>query len=276
MPEKPAAITATPAVPPAAELSFEGFWQNWGETCGFAEEAMRRIWDFSEEHHTDLPAHNFNHAKQTLWRSMGLVSTGGEPERPANHRTAVGSALLHTIAFSRPIKNSGHASRQERAAYCASKNAQRLGYRPTEFAALKRTIASLQPDKKITFLGDAILARASLSSAGGNYETVFLPWLNDLREEAELLGGDESDVRSGLALVLAKTASPALSGSPDFHAWSQQAIANVGQTFSHDASERGVPMAEYLKNIGTSAIGRLLDMAELGAVLLPATTAASY
>lgn len=253
-PEQTEALTET-------ELTFDNFWEQWGEQSGFGRRVLSRLWADAETQHIDLPYHDFQHVQETTWKAMELADLCEAHACPVNRRALLGAALFHDAGYHEALAAS--QSKEARSSDIFESRASKYGYKDDEVAVAKQAILSTARDIQPVSLEDKILVRADLSNVGGDFKKSFQPNTELLREECQRLYGHKP-AQWAFALdsirILADYLSNDLSlGEFDKRDWSKRATSNLFRLAEELAKHRGEEVSKFITALGSTAMNKLFE-----------------
>jgi hypothetical protein len=75
------------------------FWGRWGEKAGISARLFVDMWEYSSTWYADLPYHNFDHALDTLWKTMELADECETSGLAVDRGALIAGDLFHDAGF---------------------------------------------------------------------------------------------------------------------------------------------------------------------------------
>lgn len=253
---------------PLAEASPPSFYspeefyhhQEWGAKSGLTIEELREIWANARiNYDPELPAHNFNHACDTLWVAMQLADIAEAKGIVVNRKIIIAASLFHDARYGEDHTVFGYASKEAYSADAFAQYASNYRFTAMEIEATKNLILSTHPEAPLETAEQSILYLADLNTLDKDWQT-FERRSDELKYEAlnrEDFNLDNFTVGSAVTLTeyLMKR------GHPDIITpqWRSNAKHNLLRLFStlHDAEKKQV-MVVLQQKFGATAVATLI------------------
>lgn len=180
-------LTQETILPPQENLTLDQFQLMWGDKCGLTPEQQEQAWEDAKVWYVDLPYHNFQHAKETLWESMRLADVCEENGLTVNRKALVIGALFHDAGYFRNHNEEGFETKEEYSVFVMNAYASRYQLEGEGLELAESAIIATTRGSQVRTLEDKILRRADLMNIAGNYAEDFLSKTRLLHKEIETL-----------------------------------------------------------------------------------------
>lgn len=254
-------------IPAERDLAFEKLWAMWGERAGFSREQFSWLWTDAENQYTDeLPHHNFQHAQRVFWDTMCLTDICEAHGITVNRKALSVAALLHDAGFHRDFMQHRFDSKEEYSAVILGALTPRYGLQSEDIAVAKQAVRSTALDATPVSIEDKILGRADMMNVSGDYKTSFEPTTDRLMAEAQVRaewarGGIVDRLvfkRYSIRAVGSYLARDLSLGPFEDRAWLKRPVANLRRLVEETALEEHLPVSEFIRRLGSSAVSGLL------------------
>jgi hypothetical protein len=265
LPGAPYELTIDPS-----DMTPDAFWEQYGEKFDpevFPRQSFDAVWQFSEANSAGFERHNFDHAKETLWIAMELVSYCEENGEKVDRVAVVLAALTHDNGLGEDYAVLGFASEEEYATSLCEKVARSLEPKLPEntIDKAKKAVQGTAPDAELSTIESKVIANADLQNVGEDYETSFLPVTKRLWQEYKLryekpgnMPNDILFIKASIAVLRKYIAKDLSLGPFDRRGWHDHAKQNIERLDRE--FQRAVALARRAPaGIGSAAVRRVID-----------------
>ena len=246
-----------PPLPDPSVHTIENFMYQWGRGSGFEREEIYGIFGAAQRHYTDLPYHNFDHAKDTLWEAMRLADLCEQHGESVNRKALIVAALFHDAGFHDDHKAKGFESKEKySAAIMADAVSGRFGLSVSDGVTAIEAILATEAGVKPETLEQKILVRADLANVFADTRT-FLASTIKLYTESQrdnrlplAPGGQSKFIKESGAILRKYFSNDLWLGDWDDQTWLDQAKSNLSVL-------NQINRLPSLKDLGATAINRL-------------------
>jgi hypothetical protein len=256
---------------PLEALSLDQFWLRWGTRLNMPRETCREMWSDAEAWYSDLPYHNFQHARETLWEAMRLVDLCETHGLQVNRKALVAAALFHDAGYHLDEREYGFNTKEEFSAAILGMHGEKYGFSVVDTYTAEKAILSTYLSAVPNTLEDKILVRADLASIAGGYQEPFRRKTLLFTEEAKLLKATRGEtfdhrefVKGNIRALCVYLSNDLTLGPFDTEdrqgVFKLRATANIQQWVQETAGELRLSVDRFLTELKSEAVIKLLHI----------------
>lgn len=154
------------------------------------KETQEQIETEAEKLYSDLPYHNFDHARKVIKNTEKFIARCRDEKIPVLEEVIFLAALFHDAGYGENEESKGYATKESYAAHLAEQVLLKLKVKKRTIIAVQQTILATYMHAKPTTTEQKILRAADLLGLAGPYEQ-FRVNAKNLEEESIHLYGKE-------------------------------------------------------------------------------------